>query len=262
MSFFRIIIPNYNNSEWLNKCLGSVLNQAFTDWDLIFIDDCSTDDSVGKAGNIIGNRGMIMVLKDKKWNGGSRNVGLQAYNDSKYTLFLDSDDWFADPTALQKLHDFIESEGEPDCVRLSYRVEYDGNKSMPVILTDDNAEKLVKSVFVACWTKCIKSELVQPFPENTLMEDVVQHIKQCDVIQFPVSVFRESVVVHNRNNKNSCTRKENLGAQNGKWQSSMYRYMADLLDLRLSTDYCIKVRDRKASVCLKHIKENNYTQSG
>ena len=262
MSFFRIIIPNYNNSEWLDKCLGSVLEQTFTDWDLVFVDDCSTDGSVDKAGNIIGDRGMIMGLGDKKWNGGSRNVGLQVYNDSKYTLFLDSDDWFASPTVLQKLHDFIEAEGEPDCVRLSYKVEYDGNKSMPVILTDDNAEKLVKSVFVACWTKCIKSELIQPFPENTLMEDVVQHIKQCDVIQFPVSVFREPVVVHNRNNKNSCTRKENLGAQNGKWRSSMYRYMADLLDLQLSTDYCIKVRDRKASVCLKHIKENNYTQSG
>lgn len=260
MVYFRIIIPNYNNSKWLDKCIGSVVEQTFTDYGLVFVDDASTDGSVSKAIDLIGTKGYVIPLGDKHWNGGSRNIGLENYLDSKYTLFLDSDDWFVDCDVLQNLHDFIVAKGSPDCIRLPYRFEYDGFKSGQVPLDDDTPEKLVKSDFVACWTKCIKSELVQPFPENTLMEDVVQHIKQCDVIR-EVVPFNKFVVLHNRNNLNSCTRKENVDSSK-KWQSSMYRYMADLLDLELSKPYTIATRDRKAEVCLKNIRDGKYTQSG
>ena len=44
--FFSVIIPNYNNSTYLEKCLKSVLNQTFTNYELIVIDDVSTDNSV------------------------------------------------------------------------------------------------------------------------------------------------------------------------------------------------------------------------
>ena len=161
---------------------------------------------------------------------------------------------------LQDLHDFIIAKGSPDCIRLPYRFEYDGNKTGSVPLNDDTPAKLVNSVFVACWTKCIKTELVQPFPENTLMEDVVQHIKQCDVIN-EVVPFTRPVVTHNKNNTNSCTKKENVDG-NKKWKSSMYRYMADLIDLELTHDYCEKQRDSRAIGCQRNIEKGVYTQSG
>lgn len=262
MPFFRIIMPNYNNSVWLDKSIGSVVEQTFTDYSIVFVDDMSTDGSEDKARELIGTHGYVIPLGEKRWNGGSRNVGLENYLDSKYTLFLDSDDWLASPDVLQKLHDFIVGEDYPECMRLAYICEYDGNKRLTVHLTDDNADKLVKSAFVACWTKCIKSNLIQPFPENTLMEDVVQHIRQCEALNYDVAIFNTPVLVHNRNNLNSCTRKENLNTQNGKWMSSMYRYMADLLDLELTKPYCIAERDRRASVWLKNYQAGKYTQSG
>lgn len=260
MSFFRIIIPNYNNEKWLSNCINSVLNQTYTNYDLVFIDDVSTDNSVDIAGELIGDDGLIIGSDAKLWNGGARNVGLNCHYDARYTLFLDSDDWLVDDSVLQDLHDFIIDEEYPDCVRLSYTCEYDGNKSVNVQLTDSTVEGLVKSCFVACWTKCIKSDLVQKFPENTLMEDVVQHIKQCDVIK-EVVPYSKPVIVHNRNNMNSITRKENLDCQHGKWHSSMYRYMADLLDLELEHDYCKKVREDRCAACLKNIKNGVYSQS-
>lgn len=259
MVYFRIIIPNYNNSKWLDKCIGSVVGQTFTDYGLVFVDDASTDGSVSKAIDLIGTKGYVIPLGDKHWNGGSRNIGLENYLDSKYTLFLDSDDWFVDNGVLQLLHDFIEDHECPDCIRLPYKFEYDGNKTGQVPLCDKTPAELAKSMFVACWTKCIKSELAQPFPENTLMEDVVQHIKQCDVINDCVP-FNRMVVVHNRNNTNSITRAGNQDLKRGKWQSSMYRYMADLLDLELTHDYCIAERDKRARVCLQNIKEDKYIQ--
>lgn len=260
MPFFKIIMPNYNNSEWLEKSIGSVVNQTFDDYGLVFVDDESTDNSVQKATELIGSHGYVIPLTEKHWNGGTRNIGLKHYLDSEYTLFLDSDDWFISDDILQKLHDFIIDTDKPDCVRLPYTAEYNGNEHLPVMLSDSSPEMLVKSIFVACWTKCIKSELIQPFPENTLMEDVVQHIDQCDKIN-TVEVFTEPVVMYNRNNSNSCSAAHNQDLQHGKWQSSMFRYMADLLDLELTHDYCIEQRNWRADVCLNNIKKGVYTQS-
>lgn len=45
-TFFKIIIPNYNNSEWLEKCFNSIFSQTFQDFYVIVIDDVSTDNSV------------------------------------------------------------------------------------------------------------------------------------------------------------------------------------------------------------------------
>lgn len=259
MSFFRVIMPNYNNREWLEKSVGSVLKQTFTDYDFIVIDDCSTDGSQEYLERL-NDKALVFSCSEKRWNGGSRNVGLGFYKDSDYTLFLDSDDWFASPDVLQKLHDFIIEENYPDCVRLPFGIIYDGDKSTQVMLDDDNAEKLANSIFVACWSKCVKSDLIPPFPENTLMEDVVQHIKQCDMIAYPVAVFNKLVVVYNKNNSNSCSSPQNQALQNAKWQSSMYRHMADLLELQLSHDYCEKQRQIRAKRCLENIKNDEFIQ--
>lgn len=259
VSFFRIIMPNYNNSEWLDKSIGSVLNQTFTDYHFIFIDDCSTDDSLVKAQKMMLQNSDIYTswtkTFDKRWNGGSRNVGIR-YNypldESKYTLFLDSDDWFIDSGVLQRLHDFIEDEECPDCVRLPYIADFGDGKTINMILSDNSVERLVDSDIVACWTKCVKSELVQPFPENTLMEDIVQHIAQCDVIK-RVEAFTSPVVVYNRANANSLS--EN-GSKNKKWQSSMYRFVADLADLELKTDICKQNRDKRLENTIKTLKNS------
>lgn len=262
MAFFRIIIPNYNNGKWLRKCVSSVLDQTFPDYELIIVDDCSDDDSRDYLGSDeVKGYAQVFFSSIKRYNGGSRNAGMNlSEQKSEYTLFLDSDDWLVDSNVLQNLHTFIVANRYPDCIRLPYKFEYDGYKKGQVPLNDNTVEQLVRSCFVACWTKCIKSELIQPFPENTLMEDVVQHIKQCDVLK-EVVPFTGFVVVHNRNNLNSCTRKENLDCQHGKWRSSMYRYMADLLDLELQHDYCEKVRQERVEACLKNIKNGVYSQS-
>ena len=267
MSFFKIVMPNYNNAEWLDKSIGSVLNQTFVDYHFIFVDDCSTDDSLTKAQKMmLQNRDMHTSWTEtfeKRWNGGSRNVGIH-YNypldESRYTLFLDSDDWFHDDKVLQDLHDFIVDHDYPDCVRLPYDIVYDGDKRVNVMLDDDTIEKLVHSKFVACWTKCVKSDLVPLFPENTLMEDAAQHIKQCDVIS-SLEVFTERpLYTHNRNNANSCSIEKNHDLQNSKWKSSMYRHMADLLELEVKHSYCEEERQKRAEKCLENIKNDRFIQ--
>lgn len=263
--FFKIIVPNYNNKEWVGRCLKSITSQTFKDWKLIVIDDNSDDEDarfeIGLVASTDKERIIPIFSKKKLWNGGSRNVGISTDIPSEYTVFVDSDDCLKDENCLQDLHDFIVRKNMPDCVRIQYDIEYDGDKNCVVRLDDDTLEKLVHSIFVACWTKVIKSDLIVPFPENTLMEDVVQHIAQCDKIKEVVVFSRPQVFYHhNRNNKNSCSIEANQNCQKGKWQSSMYRHMADLLELECEHDCCEEERKKRADACLENIKKGVYWQ--
>ena len=258
--FFSIVIPNYNNKDWLEKSIGSVLNQTFKDYELIIVDDKSDDGSVEVIEKLVkDNDKCKFFASDKKlYNGGTRNVGLDMRGASEYTVFLDSDDWFCNDNVLQEIYDVVTNNSMPDCVSLSYNCLIGNNESYQSLVRD-TPKDLVGSVYVACWTKCIKSKLVVKFPENTLMEDVVQHIAQCDKIESIVS-YDKPVVCWNRNNVNSCSRVENQDCQNGKWQSSMYRYAADLMDLKCVHDYCEEHRKWRLEVVLNNIKKGVYVQ--
>ena len=251
---FSIIIPNYNNAEWLDKCLESIMKQTYKNYDVIVIDDCSTDNSV----EIIEKYPVALFqAKEKAFNGGARNMGISLAT-GDYILFLDSDDWFDTPTALELINKTIEENNYPDCVSLSYNCLVGQIKHYQPLIRN-TVKDLVDSLFVACWTKCVKKDLIQLFPENTLMEDVVQHIKQCDHINTIVSIDTP-IVCWNRNNVNSCSRKENQDLQNGKWQSSMYRYCADLMDLRCKNEDCENHRKWRLEIVLNNIKEGKYIQ--
>lgn len=255
---FKIIIPTYNSEKWINKCIDSVLSQTYKDFMLVIVDDMSTDNTINLIKGYNDERIYFIELEEKRYNGGTRNVGIQVPLYSDYTLFLDSDDWFYNNKCLELINDTITKNNNPDCVSLSYNCLIGGNENL-VSLKRKNRKELVESLYVACWTKCIKSSLIQLFPENTLMEDVVQHIKQCDVIESVVSI-EKPIVVWNRNNLKSCSREENQNLQNGKWQSSMYRYCADLMDLSCKNDECENHRKWRLDVVLDNIKKGKYIQ--
>lgn len=242
MSYFKVIIPNFNSEKFIKKTLDSILNQTFKDFDLIIVDDMSEDKSVEMIKKIKDKRIHLIENDRKRYNGGGRNVGIEYPIKSKYTLFLDCDDWFYSKDTFAKIHDKCEKT-KADCVTLPY-VIYDGEYKY-FMLKRNSPEELVKDLNVACWTKCIKSELVVNFPENTLMEDVAQHIEQCDCLETCVSLD-EFVVVWNRANRGSISQKPNK-----KRKSSEWRQLADVIDLCLEHDYCIKEQERRVQEYLE-----------
>ena len=237
-SFFKIIIPVFNCEEYIEKCIMSVENQTFKNFVIIAVNDLSTDNTFNIVKNLAEKyQNIICVEADHKvWNGGARNIGIHYNIESKYTLFLDNDDWFDNEDCLQVLYNTIQRNNQPDCVRLSYKFLM-GENPETVILDQSTPQDLVNSVYIAPWTKCVKSELVVDFPENTLVEDVVQHIAQCDNIE-TMAVCPLPINVWNRNNTKSISLKENQHFYNSKRISSVYRNIADLMDLQCRHDYC------------------------
>ena len=231
---FSIIIPNYNSSQWIKKCIDSILNQTYTNFELIIVDDMSTDNSVEIIKRYTDPRIKLIELNKKAFNGGTRNIGVANAN-GDYVLFIDCDDYFYSIYNLQKISEVI-YKTNADLIRLSY-VAQTGGKKARVSLKEKTLKELVNSIFCAPWTKCIKRELFVEFPENTLLEDVVQHIAQIDNIK-NFEHCELPVVVWNRDNINAISSDNMKYTKESKRYSSVYRNMADLLDLRCKHDYC------------------------
>ena len=89
---FSVIIPIYNGEFFLDDSVGSVLQQTFTDYEVILVNDGSTDGTLAKCMEFQKVNNQVMVL-DKE-NGGqssARNLGLSVAT-GEYIIFLDCDD--------------------------------------------------------------------------------------------------------------------------------------------------------------------------
>lgn len=103
MEKISVIVPIYNVAEYLDQCVESIVNQTYTNLEIILVDDGSTDDS--------GNKAELWKTKDKrikvvhKTNGGlsdARNAGLEVAT-GELIGYVDSDDWI-DVTMYEKLY--------------------------------------------------------------------------------------------------------------------------------------------------------------
>ena len=89
MTKLSVIIPVYNTEKYLPKCLDSIFAQNFTDFEVICVDDGSTDKSL----DILARYKEVTVLKQtNKGSGVARNFGLM-HAKGEHVLFMDSDDW-------------------------------------------------------------------------------------------------------------------------------------------------------------------------
>lgn len=95
-----VIIPTYNRAEELRRCLGSLINQTFKDFEVLVCDDGSTDHTSSVVGEFSGHLNVV-YNRDANFGGPARprnrGIGLAR---GEYLAFLDSDDWWA-PEKLQ-----------------------------------------------------------------------------------------------------------------------------------------------------------------
>lgn len=115
-----IIVPVYNVSRFLPECIKSVLAQSFIDWELILINDGSTDDSGAICDTFAATDSRIKVIhKPNSGVSDSRNRALDMAT-GKYILFLDADDFWCSNTFLEKMVELAEEENL-DIVRGEYK---------------------------------------------------------------------------------------------------------------------------------------------
>ena len=146
-----IIMPSYNTASFIEETIQSVLNQTYTNWELIIVDDCSTDNTDEVLENIKDSR--IRYFKNDKNSGAavSRNKALREAK-GQWIAYLDSDDLWM-PEKLEKQIHFMETNGYAFSYTNYEEIDVNGNKT-GVSIT--GPKKITKTgMFNYCWQGCL-----------------------------------------------------------------------------------------------------------
>ena len=191
--FFSIIIPAYNVEKYISRCIDSILSQTYKDFELIIVDDGSTD-STGAICDSYTNDSRVRVFHI--FNGGAskaRNIGIKESNGS-FIQFIDSDDYLIDENALIKIKPRIATYGNDVVLFGCNDVYIDSNKviksrgNYDLDIINRGIKKLSLdslhltsqfpgSAWIMCVSKSIITDYDITFPENITGEDIIWVIR-------------------------------------------------------------------------------------
>lgn len=245
---YSIIITTYNIENYIEECIKSVLNQKYEDYEVIVVDDCSTDNTL----QVI-EKYELKVLKTHQnmgTPGKSRNIGIEEAM-GKYILFLDGDDVLYDDNVLKNIDDVI-GKDEPEIVFMGY--EYYGQPDKQRISTKENSKKQARlicdvtfAVQSRCWRKdfLIKNNI--KFLENIFYEDEIFCMKS--TILATKTKYSELKIFKYRRNRDGSV----MSAPSVRKCSDWYRMLAEIVDLYNITP------DEYKKYLLSFIKNENDT---
>jgi glycosyltransferase involved in cell wall biosynthesis len=127
--FFSVVIPVYNRKHLLKPVIDSVLNQAYSDFELLIVDDGSTDNTGEFIANNYNDPRIKYFYKDNEERGAARNFGLQKAT-GNYAVFLDSDDLMK-ANYLDTLLEIIKENPAHDFIAAKYNFLYPDGKEVP-----------------------------------------------------------------------------------------------------------------------------------
>ena len=182
-----VIIPMYNAEKYIGECLESILNQTFQDFEVIVVDDCSTDNSCKIVEDYekkfnVGEHGTLRLVRLETNSGAPgvpNNTGL-ALSRGEYISFIEADDAITN-TAYEELYpiakkfdaDVVQCEGFYEIAETS-KIDKNNLKpthykkttlvTEPTLITDDLKERVTALVrgdfFLNVWTKLIRRDFI------------------------------------------------------------------------------------------------------
>lgn len=140
---FSIVIPVFNKEKYIKETILSVLNQTYHNYEIIIINDASTDNSLKIIEEVISDKAVIINNKNNLGLSASRNIGFEASSD-KYVAFLDGDDVW-DKNFLKEINELIINFPKESIFGTYYKENYNGKILYPKI---NIKEKLLGTKFV------------------------------------------------------------------------------------------------------------------
>lgn len=115
-----IIVPVYNVEDYISKCISSILKQTFSDFELIIVNDGSTDNSLLICEEFaVSDKRIILINKNNNGVSSARNAGLDIVK-GKYITFIDGDD-FVEPNYLEKMYYLLKNAPSSDYVICNFK---------------------------------------------------------------------------------------------------------------------------------------------
>lgn len=148
-----IIVPNYNNEEYIEDCLKSILSQTYKNIEIVVIDDASTDSSKDIIKKYMGEHNNIKAIFNEQNQGVTRNRDVAIKEASaEYITTLDSDDFYIDEQKLENEMNLIQKykyKGEENVIAFSNIVLVNavGNRLFPKAKNNIKEGNIFKNIF-------------------------------------------------------------------------------------------------------------------
>ncbi len=276
MSFFTIVIPTYNRADLIAKTVVSVLTQSFQDFEIIIIDDGSTDNTEAVMKEL--NSDKITYRKQtNSERAAARNHGTKLANGS-YITFLDSDDLFY-TNHLQVAYDALQAKHLPELLHTRYEIIKPNGSviEQKAMLNEGINRKLISGNFMSCNGVFLRKDIATAnlFNEDralAALEDWELWLRMASAYKIEYSNIITSAIVNHDERSVLTTQKDALinrmdtfmkyvlnnsnvvnyyKSDLDKFKSSCYTYVS--LHLALTKKY----RKEALAYLLKGWKENN-----
>ena len=158
-----IITPCYNAVRYLSQTIESVIYQTFLDWEMLIVDDCSSDNSRKIIESYASKDARIKYFRTDRPSGSPslpRNIGIENAK-GKYIAFLDADDLWL-PDKLERQVKFMERNKYDLTYSFYEKMDWQGNRNKRIIETRDvtTYNKLLKSNSIPCLTSMIRKDVI------------------------------------------------------------------------------------------------------
>lgn len=214
-SLISIIVPVYNINEYLSTCVKSILGQSYSNFEVILVDDGSTDGSGELCDKLAKDDKRIVVIHQKnQGTGAARNSGIRKAN-GEYIGFVDGDDFIDSRMYEYLIHAICDS----NMILCSYRVVFSENegdiiidKSSETVYTYSSEEMLRmllhREITDTVWKGLYKRDLCYNilFPEGKKYEDAfwlykaIAYAKNIKYLKIPLYSYqqRETSLIHQK----------------------------------------------------------------
>ncbi len=164
--YISVIVAVYNVAKWMRKCIEGILAQTFLNFELILVDDGSTDESPSICDEYACQDNRIRVIH--KTNGGvasARQVGLEAAQ-GEYVIHVDPDDW-SEPDMLEKMYRYAR-ETQSDMLICDFWMEFQNGRPRHYFTQNTGSldgaslfsDLIHNRIYGSVWNKLIKRELL------------------------------------------------------------------------------------------------------
>lgn len=227
---FTVAISAYNIENYVKRAIDSVLNQTFKNYELLVIDDCSTDSTMEVIKQVVGQNAKILQTKKNSGTAAaSRNIAIENAQ-GEYLLFLDGDDELYSNETLKEIDEHI-NENKYDIIYLGYenvghtenyyRISNKENSTREARLICDESFSVSSKVWNV---EFLRNNNIR-FKEGMYYEDELFSIKS-NILSKVTTYGEFPIFKYHRNREGSVMTKPTI-----KKCSDWYRMVAEVTDL-------------------------------
>lgn len=219
---FVVIIPSYNNEHWVRKNLNSILTQKYSNFKIIYIDDCSSDNTYQIVSQYRKRSpDKIKVIRNQQNQGALKNIyeAIHTCEDNEIIVLVDGDDWLYDTKVLKRLNRYYSNPKKPIWLTYGSYINFPaGNQdinreySQHSIISNKFREDIhpshLRTFYAWLFKKIKKEDLMYNDEFYSMTWDLAMMFPMIEMCGERFKYIRETTYVYNQANPISDHRKD------------------------------------------------------